>query len=110
MEYLLVFFLALGVGVVLWCLFGLLLTPVFGSGTVTLLFAEGDGESLEQTVRAYGWLRDGRKNGGVLLLVDRGLSARGLELAQRLGEQWQWVCLCPRAALEDCLLLLEDTI
>lgn len=110
MEYLLVFFLALGVGAVLWCLFGLFLMPVFASGMVTLLFAEGDGEALEQTVRAYGWLRDGRKNGGVLLLVDRGLSARGLELAQRLEEQRDWVCLCPRAALEDCLLLLEDTI
>lgn len=109
-----VFLAALGicvvVAMVLWGLFGLLLLPVFRRNMVTLLFARDQGTELEQAVRAFGWLRGEKRDGGTLLLVDCGLDAQGLQLAQTLRDRYPWVCLCPRAALEDCLELLEITI
>lgn len=110
MVYLLVFFVVLSAGVMLWCLFGLLLMPVFHQRMVTLCYSRGDGAELEQTVRAYGWLRDGNGKGSILLLVDDGLNKQGLELAQRLERSYEWVSCCPVAALEDWLLLMEDRI
>ena len=109
-ELLGVFFLSLGVGLILWCLFGLLLLPIFGKNMITLHFCYGGGAELEQAVRAYGWLRDGKKQGGVLLLVDCGLDAEGLDLALRLRARHDWVSYCPRAALTDYIELLEDTV
>ncbi len=90
-----------------WCLFGLLLLPVFGAGTVTLCYCQGKGEELEQTVRAFGWLRDSKKTGGRLVLVDCGLDAEGLQLAQLLRKDHPWVDYCPRPALEDYLDLTD---
>lgn len=110
MEYLLMFFVVLAVGVMLWCLFGLLLMPVFHQRMVTLCYTRGDGAELEQTVRSYSWLRDGSGKGSILLLVDYGLNRQGLELAQKLEQSHEWVICCPIAALDDCLGLLEDRI
>lgn len=106
-EILLVFFLGIGVVLILWCVMGLLLLPVFGSNMVTLCFADGDGGALEQQVRAYGWLRDGKITGGRFLIVDNGLSAQGLELALGLREKRDWVDYCPRQVLTDHLELTE---
>lgn len=110
LELLAVFAGCVCLGLLFWCLFGLILTPVFGRGMVTLLMTRNQGAELEQAVRAYGWLRDGKGKGAVLLIVDCGLDAQGLELALKLRDQWPWVCYCPRAALEDCLELLQDTV
>ncbi len=93
MELLAVFLIVLGVGLLLWCLFGLLLVPVFGPDMVTLCFAKGDGLMLEHRVRSYGWLREGAWNSSRLVIVDRGLTAKGRDLAKRLSEQYGWVWL-----------------
>lgn len=103
-------FLCTILAVMLWGLFGLLLLPVFRRSMVTLLFTRDQGAELEQAVRAFGWLRGEKKDGGTLLLVDCGLDTQGLELAQRIRDRYLWVCLCPRAALEDCLEFLEVSI
>lgn len=106
-EYILLFCVAVGVVFVAWCLAGLLLSPVFGKGMVTFCYVQGDGAGLEQTVRSYGWLREGRENGGRLVLVDCGLTEQGLELAQVLRERHGWVDYCPQQALVDYIELTE---
>lgn len=110
MEILLVFFLAVCVLLIGWALFGLLLMPVFGKNMLTLSFEKGDGAALEQKVRAFGWLRDGRSSGGTLLIVDCGLTERGMEIAQILRDRHSWVAYCPGPALVDYIELLQDTI
>ena len=91
MDLLLAFFVALGIALLLWCLLGLLLVPVFGPDMVTLCCAKSDGVFLEHRVRSYGWLREGRLNGGRLIIVDCGLSEEGLELSRRLCGKYEWV-------------------
>lgn len=106
-ELLLVFCLAVVLVLVLWCLMGVLLLPVFGHEMVTFCYSKGGGTALEHRVRAYGWLRDGKLSGGRFVIVDCGLDARGLELAQTLQKRWEWVEYCPRPALEDYISLME---
>ena len=110
LDILLVFLAAVGVVLVLWCIMGLLLLPVFGHNMVTFCFSKGDGKELEQRVRAYGWLRDGKISGGRMVIVDCGLTEHGLGMAQILRERYVWVEYCPRPALEDYIELLEDSI
>lgn len=109
-QIILAFFLAVMLGVIVWALFGLLLLPVFADNMVTLLFSEGSGEELELRVRAYGWLRREQAKGGKLIIVDGGLTAGGLELAQRLSREHSWVEYCPAWSLDDYieLMLLEQ--
>ena len=76
---------------------------------VTLLFVQGDGKSLEQRVRAYGWLRECR-NGGSLIVVDCGLSQQGLETLQHLREKRRWLSYCPNEALADHIELLQHCL
>ncbi len=106
---LVIFFALAGLIFLIWCLFGLLLTPVFGEDMVTLCYCCGDGKDLEQQVRAYGWLREGRISGGRLVLVDCGLDEQGLCLAQLLQKDYEWLDYCPRPALEDYLELTSMT-
>lgn len=110
MEILLVFLAAAGVVLILWCLMGLLLLPVFGHNMLTLCFAKGEGIELENRVRAYGWLRDGKISGGRIVIVDCGLNANGLSRAQVLRERYVWVEYCPREALPDYMELMQDSI
>lgn len=91
MVFLLAFFTAAGIVLILWCLLGILLIPVFGDDMVTLCMAEGDGEDLEQKVRGYGWLRDGRLTGGRLVILNCGLSETGLKRVNCLCSQYDWV-------------------
>ena len=60
-ELLVVFFFVLLFGFVLWALIGLIHMPVFSKDMVSFLFA-ADEEKLEAQVRAYGWLREEKKN------------------------------------------------
>ena len=108
MIYLAVFLIGVGLLFVGWCLFGLLLMPVFREGMVTICFERASGRSMEQKVRAFGWLRS--QQGGILLIVDCGLTKEGLELAQLLCRDHDWVAYCPAQALGDYLSLLQDTI
>ena len=110
MEYLIIFLAAFCGVLLLWCLTGLLLSPVFGSDMVTFCFARGDGETLEQRVRAYGWLRDGKHDGGKLVIVDCGLSEQGLEAARILQSRHDWLDYCSEPEIADYLPVMEDKI
>ena len=95
MEYLIVFLAAVGTAALLWCLTGLLLYPVFGADMVTCCRVWGDGETMEQQVRAYGWLRDCRREGGRMVLLDCGLTETGLRTAEILCGRHSWLEYCP---------------
>ena len=110
LELLVIFFFCALLGFFLWALFGLILMPIFGKNTVTYCFSHGDGEDLEKTVRAYSWLRDGKRNGGSLVLVDCGLSAEGLDIAERLRKDRMWLKYCPYEALTDYTQLLQQCL
>lgn len=110
MEILVVFFLAAILAFGLWALFALLLQPVFGSDMLSLCFADGDGQSLEMRVRAYGWLRENKKRGGKLVIVDCGLSRQGMELVQHLRQEKPWLDYCPHQALPDYIELLQHCL
>ena len=106
-EIVLVFVLGVSVAIIFWCLMGVLMLPVFGENMLTLCCVDGEGDRLEQQIRAYGWLRDGRITGGRFVIVDHGLTARGLELAMQLREHYDWVDYCPGQALTDYLELTD---
>lgn len=103
LDIILIFLAAAGVALVLWCLLGLLLQPVFGRNMVTLCFARGDGRELEYRVRAYSWLREGRISGGRLALVDCGLTAHGRQVAELLCARYAWLDYCALAELSTYL-------
>lgn len=92
-DILLAFCIALGVGIVLWCLTGLLVMPVFGAQMVTLCYAKDDAPLLEQQVRSYGWLREGKLTGGRLVIVDSGLTEQGRTVAEKLSRRYAWITL-----------------
>ena len=106
-ECLVVFVFAFVFGVALWALFGLLLMPVFEEDMVTFFFARGSGEGLEQRVRGYGWLRDGKKHGGRLVIVDCGLTEQGLLTVQHLCRRYDWLDYCPHEIMDDHLDVLH---
>lgn len=110
MECVFVLFLAFMMAVALWGLFGLLLLPVFGPNMITLLMAEGSGRELEIRVRAYNWLREQKKHGGKLVVVDCGLTRQGLEIVQRLKEERNWLEYCPYQSLGDYIELMQHCL
>lgn len=103
LDLILIFLAAAGVALVLWCLLGLLLQPVFGRNMVTVCFVRGDGRDLEYRTRAYSWLREGRLSGGRLALVDCGLTERGLEAVAILRARYGWLDYCAPEDLPDYL-------
>ena len=105
-----VFFCSALLGFVFWALFGLVLTPVFDRHTVTYCFSNGNGSALERTVRAYGWLREGKRNGGELVIVDCGLSAEGKRLVDGLRQDRMWLSCCPLEKLPDHAKLLQQCL
>ena len=109
-DILLVFLIAAGLILMIWCLWGLLLLPLFGQRMTTLCFSRGDGDELEQRVRAFGWMRDGKSAGAQLVIVDCGLTGLGLERAMGLRDRYPWVAYCPEPALTDYIDLMKDTI
>ena len=58
---------------------------------------QGDGEQLEEQVRALQALRRERGLTGRALLVDCGLSEEGRKLAEALAREYRWVSVCARA-------------
>ena len=103
MVYLIAFFAALGVIFLLWSLIGLLVLPVFGPGMVTICPSDGDAVRLERQVRAYGWLRDGKRQGGTFVILDCGLTAHGMEKAARLEQLYDWVTIAPVPSQEGVM-------
>jgi len=96
-----VFFAASGLVLLLWCLIGTILHPIFGAETVTFLAVDGDGETLEQQSRAFAWLRDGRACGGKLVLIDCGLSKEGKDCVKVLCERYPWLVVCGPSEAEN---------
>ena len=79
---------AFGLLALCWLLLGRLLLPVPLDLTVSLT-GYGDGEGLEQGVRALHWLRRTGLWRGDIRIVDGGLSPRGLAVARQLVEDYQ---------------------
>ena len=79
----------LGLAFVAWWLFGRLFRPMPGQGVRVLIPGRGEGEDLEQTLRAFMWLRG------------LGLTPKGWELALRLTARWPGVVLWPASDLPD---------
>ena len=109
-EILAAAFFALLLGLALWALFGLLLAPVVHEDSVTLLFVSGEGSRLEIRARAFGWLREEKENGGRLVVVDCGLTERGLSTVEKLREKYFWLDYCPNQTLPDYIELLRDCL
>ena len=78
----------LGLGGLLWWLWGRLLRPIARQPVYVLLLGEGDGEGLEQTLREFMWLRGMGLLQAPILLVDDGLTPEGRELALALSRRW----------------------
>lgn len=76
-----------GVMGLVWLLFGRLLWPVGGTESTLwmVVLARGDGGTLEHTVRGLGWLCRAGLWRGRILMVDRGLTPEGQEVALRLA-------------------------
>ena len=89
----------LGLALVGWCLFGLLLRPLPGRRARVVLTGRGEGEDLEQLVRSFLWLRGLGLLRCPIVIADAGLSPAGWELASRLTARWPEVVLWPAAEL-----------
>ena len=109
-EIVFAFVLAVGLLLIVWCLFGLLLMPIFSNRMITLLFLQGEETHLERKVRGFGWFRDSGQNDGKLLLVDCGMSEEGRCCAAMLQKQYLWVEYCAWENLGEYLCQMEDTV
>lgn len=76
---------------------------------VTVLYAKGNGERLEQKVRGFGWLREGQLRGGYLIVVDCGLTEKGKQTAAALCKQFDWMIVCDRLSVRALLEQMEQT-
>lgn len=63
-------------------------------GAVALIPAQGDGELLEQQIRALQRLRQDQGAFDRILVVDCGLSEEGAKLARLLVKEDRWTVLC----------------
>ena len=91
----------LGLAFVAWWLFGRLFRPMPGRGVRVLIPGRGEGEDLEQTLRAFMWLRGLGLLDCPIIIADLGLTPKGWELALRLTARWPGVVLWPASDLPD---------
>ena len=78
-----------------WWLMGKLLCPVPTSGTWVVLAGKGEGDGLEQKVRAFFWLRSLGLLRCPVVITDAGLDEKGREVALRLAQRWSGVIFWP---------------
>ena len=104
------FVLSVGILLIMWCLTGLLLMPVFSEQMVTVYYVRGEGKRMESSVRGFSWFRDSGQEDGKLLLVDCGLTEEGRRSALALQNQYPWVEYCTWEKLGEYLCRKEDTI
>lgn len=78
---------ALGLLCLCWLGLGRLLLPIPLALTVSLK-GYGDGEGLEQGVKALHWMRRTGLWRGEILILDGGMSPQGLEVARHLVEEY----------------------
>ena len=84
---------ALALGMVGWCFFGRMLRPIPGPDVRAVIWGTGDGEHLENSVRSLIWLRGMGLLTCPIVVLDRGLTPRGREIALRVAERWPSVTL-----------------
>ena len=101
LEVLLAAACAAGLGLLAWWLFGRLLRPIPRQAMYALLPGRGEGEGLEQSVRAFIWLRSLGMLSCPLAIADIDLTARGREVALRLTLRWPGVVLWPAGELSE---------
>ena len=79
---------ALGLAGLLWWQIGRLLRPLPAPGVKIVVPGRGDGEQLEQTLRALYWLRGmGLLRGGIVIETEE-LTSVGLALAAELTRRY----------------------
>ena len=79
---------AAGLAVLLWWQMGRLLRPVPGRNVQVVISGRGDGEELEQTLRALYWLRGmGLLQSGIVIETED-LTDTGLTLAEKLIQRY----------------------
>lgn len=94
---------ALGLAFLVWWLFGRLLRPIPAQQVRALIPGRGDGGDLEQSVRAFIWLRGLGLLNCPIVIADVDLTPQGWEVALRLTVRWPGVILWPAGHLADCL-------
>jgi len=91
----------LGLAFLLWWLFGRLLRPMADGRTRVLIPGRGEGEDLEQAVRALIWLRGMGLLSCPIVIADVDLTPGGWELALMLTARWPGVVLWPVSDLKE---------
>ncbi len=94
---------AAGLAACAWWLLGRLLRPIPSRGVFAVIPGEGDGGGLEQSVRAFIWLRSLGLLTCPVVIADSSLTPEGREVALRLAARWPDVALWPADHLEDIL-------
>ena len=92
---------ALGLAFLAWWLFGRLLRPIPEQRVYALISGRGDGTDLEQSVRAFVWLRSLGLLHCPIIIADVDLTARGWDAALHLAARWPDVVLWPAAHLGE---------
>ena len=83
-----------------WWLMGRLLRPIPRTAICAVIPGRGEGDGLEQTVRALAWLRGMGLLNCPVLIADAGLTSEGRETARCLARRWPGVELCSADELE----------
>ena len=91
----------LGLCALAWVLLGRLLRPIPARNVRLVIAGRGAGEDLEQTLRAFMWLRGLGLLDCPIIIADLGLTPKGWELALRLTARWPGVVLWPASDLPD---------
>lgn len=102
-EILLTAVCALGLAFAAWWMFGRLLRPIPRQRVWAVVSGRGDGSDLEQSVRAFIWLRSLGLLRCPVVIADVDLTARGWEVALRLTARWPDVALWPADHLRECV-------
>lgn len=84
-----------GLAFLAWWLMGRLLRPIPETCASVVIPGRGAGEVLEQTVRAFIWLRSLGLLHCTLIIADLGLDPDGREIALRLAVRWPEVVVWP---------------
>ena len=87
-EVLLAAVCAVGLAGAGWWLVGRLLRPIPGARIRVVIYGEGDGASLEQSVRSLMFLRSLGLLSCPVRIRSRDLNPEGKELARKLARRW----------------------
>ena len=100
-EVLLTAVCVFGLAFLAWWLMGRLLRPIPDTCAQVLIPGRGEGAELEQTVRAFIWLRSLGLLSCTLIIADVDLTPEGREIALGLTRRWSGVVLWPSRYLND---------